>query len=169
MSDTLYSLGKTSKTTFLLVQDHKLAIEFEVNTGQTLYPGQPVKLTDTGKITLWAPADTIIRLIGYVYGAAKSENSTPSFAAGELVTVLTRGYAMIYALSGADDQVAGPVAYSTYDTSTIPDEGTGSSEHEMAGNSGYSVYVTNTTATQANGWALDAGDEDAIIQVLLAD
>lgn len=140
-------LGNVSKTVFLATEEDKITVELTAN--EAIKKGQPIKLTIDGKAAIWAAADGLIALIGYAYGDC---------AIGALTTIWSRGYAMIYALSGAL-QDAGPVVYSGYNTTTL-----------ISGNAGYSNYSANAVATASNGWALDnAGAAGVLIRVLLRD
>jgi predicted RecA/RadA family phage recombinase len=143
----MYSLGSNTKNTFLAVENGKIALEFEA--AADVKKGQPVKLTAAGKVTPWASADTKTFLLGVAHKDA---------ATGELVTVVTRGYALINALSAAAIN-PGPVTYSSYDSST-----------SVNGTTGYSKY--NATATDAERMAFNltvAAGADALIQVLIMD
>lgn len=149
----LSSLGKVTKNTILKSESHKLTEEFAVASAQTIYQGQPVKLNAAGEVTPWAAADGDALLIGFAMC------QTPA-AAGELVTVWTRGYLVLMAISGAAVD-CGPVQYSSYDTST-----------DIGGTTGYNVVATATVtsgvAASMIGWALDAADgANDLIRVLL--
>lgn len=140
-------LGSNSKTTFLASEPEKISVEF--TTALAIKKGQPIKLTAAGLATPWAPADLLHTLVGYAYSDC---------AVGELLTVWTRGYCIIYALSNAALS-AGPVAYTSYDASTV-----------VGGVSGYSKYATNATPAQNNAWSLNqATAADELIMVLLMD
>lgn len=141
------TLGNNSKTVFLATEQNK--ITFEATASAAIKKGQPVKLTSTGQLAVWAPTDLRHLLIGYAYNDA---------ASGELVTVWSRGYAIIYGLAAAT-QAAGPVAYTSYDNATT-----------VGGVVGYSKYAVNATAEQNNAWALEnAGGANELIQILLMD
>lgn len=153
----LSSLGaNSSKTTFLALEDGKIAVEFEVAAGQDLKSGQPVKLDATGKVTLWAPADLLTSLIGYVYNDG---------AAGALITVFCRGFAIIYAL--ANDQDAGPASYASYDTTNAV-----ANNNQQSGAKGYSRYINEATAGEIHAWILDqitTAANTQLTRVLLMD
>jgi hypothetical protein len=78
-------------------------------------------------------------LIGYVYQDG---------VAGDLVTVFTRGFAMIYALANATS--AGPASYSAYDTTNAVDN-----NNQQSGAMGYSRYLAEATPAEQNAWVLD--------------
>lgn len=147
-SGTFTSLGGKSKTTFLATEEEKISIEFVAKVA--LKKGQPVKLdAATGQVDLWATADGRNKLIGYVIS---------DVAATGVVTVWTRGFALIYALApGA--QNAGPATCSGYDSST-----------SIGGATGYSIYTLSSTDTAINAWVLDvAAGATELIRVLLMD
>lgn len=141
---TLTSLGSNSKTTFLATEEDKITIEF--TTAAVVKKGQPVKLTPAGLVTPWATTDGVASLIGYVYADA---------ASGDLVTVWSKGFIILYGLSNAI-QNAGPVAYTSYDSTTD------------IGSIGYSKYAAATDPLTINGWSLDAATAAGqLIRVLL--
>lgn len=142
----MYVLGGTSKTTFLATEGEKIAVEFEAEGA--LKHGQPVKLTADGKVTAWAKADLLHTLVGYVY--------TPDAVDGDLVTVISRGFAIINGIStGALS--TGPVAYQGYDTAT-----------DVDGTTGYSQYANSVTAAENNAWALDvAAGAGEVVRILV--
>jgi hypothetical protein len=147
MSGSLTSLGKTSKTVFLATEEEK--ITHELVASAAIKAGQPIKLTATGTAAVWVNTDGVKALVGYAVTDA---------ASGEYVTIWTRGFAIIYALSNAA-QNAGPVEYTSYDTTT-----------EIGDNTGYSKYAASSDATKINGWALDdAADAGELIRVLMMD
>lgn len=134
----LTKFGEKSKTVFLNdVEAHKLHLEFEVGTGATVKKGQPVVLNNDGTvrpIAGTAGADNVA-LIGY---------SIHDGAAGEMITVGMRAYAVTYA-EAAGVQNAGMV----FAVATAPTDPT------------YVRWATAAAATM-HGWALDdaaaAGD-----------
>lgn len=156
------SLGNPTRNTFLAIEPNKLSQEFTVG-GTALKRGQPVKLSTTGTVVPWAAADGIGNLIGYCYSDA---------AIASLVTIFTRGFMLIYALS-TDILFAGRVKYVGYSTTTTASDG----PSELIGTAGYNTYGpiatiidsgAPSTDDQANGWALDpANGPGDIIRVLL--
>ena len=139
-------LGSKSKTTFLAPEEDKVTVELTAN--EAIKKGQPIKLTADGKAAVWAKADTEAALIGYAFGDA---------AAGELTTIWSRGYAVIFGISKAA-QNAGPAVYDSYDSAT-----------DISGASGYSVYDTAAPAA-VNGWVLDQSTgANELIRILLKD
>jgi len=141
------TLGTNSKTTILSMESHKLAIEFEA--AAAVKKGQLVKLDTTGKVTPWAKADLQHTIIGMCHDDA---------AIGELVTVHTRGYALIYGISNAI-QNAGLATFESFDTSNA-----------VNGVTGYSKFSISAVADQDMGWALDAATAaNQLIRVLIRD
>lgn len=124
-------LGDITKSVFLKeVESHKLHQEFEVNMGATIKRGQPVKLSGAGeKIEAAASGEANINIIGY---------AIMDGAAGELVTVGMRGFAIIWAEATAIG-VAGPVKYTGFNGTSLLHK-----------------FDTGTvTAANHTGWALD--------------
>lgn len=153
MAGTLTSLGNASKTTYLMVEPKKIALEF--TTGGALKKGQPVKLSTTGTIVAWAQADLQHLLIGYCMADA---------ASGDLTTIYTRGFGVIYALCNAGTQNAGIGTYKGYDTT----HNTGNNTDQPATVLGYSLWGAATDVTDTVGWMLDAGvAQYDLIRVLL--
>lgn len=145
---SLTTLGGASKTTFLASEEYKITVELEAN--EAIKKGQPIKLTADGKAAVWAKADGKDLLIGYAYGDC---------AVGELTTIWSRGFAMIYAVSKAA-QNAGPATYDSYNAAT-----------DVGGTKGYNVYSLSVIGTdEVNGWSLDvATAANQLIRVLLMD
>ena len=136
MAGTLTSLGKNSKTTYLVADPGRPYIEF--TAAATIKNGQPVKLANDGRVTPWAKTDALSLLIGHAY-----TQNLESVAADETVTIITRASAVIYGMSSAALN-AGPITWSSYDSSTEDD----------GGNIGYNVYEA-AGANTAMGWLLD--------------
>jgi hypothetical protein len=150
MSDYLATLGKTSKTTILAIEDGKISLEFEVNAAVEVKTGMPVKLVADGKITPWAKADSRDLLIGHAYQDGE---------AGDLVTVFMRSHMVMYALSSEAISCATPVTQTDWEDTTLVDGG------EYDGQSGYN-RVEQTGADSPIGWALDqAVGADELIKV----
>lgn len=141
------SLGSVSKTTFLATEEYKITVEMTALVA--LKKGQPVKIDPTtGKADLWVTADGITKLVGYAYG---------DVAIGELTTIWSRGYAMIFGVTpGA--QSAGPATNSAYNTST-----------DLGGTTGYNEYTLSSTVAAINGWILDVATGVQLVRVLLMD
>jgi len=151
---SLTQAGKKSKTAIWLHESHKLHVEFQVAAGQTVYRGQPVKLTNDGKITPWAKADLNHLIIGYV---------TTDQIAGEWATVAMKGYMGVLALNAtAGAMNCGPVTYQAYNTAN------GDTTH---GNKGYSTYAaptTDTGNTETHAWSIDqAAAQYDLIRVIV--
>lgn len=144
-------LGKASKTTFLMDEEYKIA--FECTASGAMFKGQPVKLTTAGKVSAWASTDLQHLLFGFL---------TNDCADGDLVTVITRGFAMIFAIANAASQNAGIGTYKGYDTTHNATDG--------AITTGYSLWGAATDVTDTVGWILDQSTAQyALIRVLLKD
>lgn len=150
-------LGLNSKTTFLV--ENKSAIYQEFTANAPVFKGQAVKLVPaSGQVTPAAASDFQSLIIGY---------ALQDTIATALVTVITRGVALIIALANAATQQAGPVAYIGYDTTH------NTNTLDYAGDLGYSLYGAATVeaagvVTTSLGWALDVSvAQYDIIRVLL--
>lgn len=145
------SLGNNTKTTVLSLEADKMNLEFVA--AASVKVGQPVKLTAAGKITPWAVSDGRKALVGYCYSDG---------AANDLVTVFTRGYMLIWALSNSTD-AAGPACYRSYDTTNANNGNTGWNKYGAAAGDG-------SEDNSVNGWILDqAGAANTLVRVLLID
>lgn len=144
------TLGANTKTVFLHTENHKTTVQFPAGSA-TMYAGQPVKLdAATGNILPMGAADLEHLCIGFVYNPPK--------AVGDLVTVWTRGYAIILVMNDAAIQ-AGPVKFKAYDTTTA-----------IAGNTGFNVFVAATDGTDTIGWCLDVqSTANNTVRVLMKD
>jgi len=152
----LTTLGTPAKTIFLFHEMPKLAVEFVADVA--IKEGQPVELTDDGTVTPWTNSHGLAVLIGYALFNA---------AAGERVTIKSRGYCLINALSSAAC-IPGPGVY----------QGMATGDNDM-----YSKYAnpsltgpsspwigTGDTNETVNSWILDeATGADEAIRVMLMD
>lgn len=146
---TLTSLGNPTKSTVLAEEEFKIRVEFL--TAADVKKGQLVKLTNAGLVTPWAKTDLQHTCIGYCDGDISS---------GGLVTVVTRGYALIYALSAAAAN-AGMATYNSYDTADAD---------TTFGAKGYNVWGVATDVTDCVGWILDqASAANQLMRVLVKD
>lgn len=147
-SGTLTSLGKPTKTTFLATEPDKITAELTALV--QVYKGNAIKLDPTtGSAALWAVADGRDKLFGYCSGDA---------AAGTLVTVFTRAFAVVYGISSAAIQ-AGPVAPQGYDNTT-----------PISGVTGYDTWANSSTEQQITGWTTTpAAAADDLIIIYLMD
>jgi hypothetical protein len=129
-------LGKSSKTTFLIVADYGLYIEFA--TAAAVNEGQCVKLDANGLVVPWVKADGKHLLLGI---------AMTTQALGDNVTVLTRCVAQIFGISNAASN-AGPCTLESYDAAT-----------SVGGNVGYSKFGLATVGTgeyvDMVGWMID--------------
>lgn len=139
-------LGQPSKTVILAAEEDKITVQ--LIAAAAIKKGQPIKLDATGKAIIWLKTDTMDSLIGYAFGDANI---------GDYTTIWSRGFMMIYAIAKAAAQVAGPVYYDSYDTTTV-----------VNSNTGYNAYSTAVIGTNpVCGWQLDptvnAGDLTRIL------
>lgn len=147
----LTSLGKNSKTTFLVVENEKLSVEFTVAASNTIRNGMAVKLNTTGQVVPWVKTDALNLCIGIAY-TPKQETA----AEGTLVTVVMRGYIMIFAMLAANSTAAGLGTVNGYNTAN----------EDPHGNLGYNVYEAAASNT-ANAWILDPGDQYDVVRVVV--
>lgn len=126
----LTAIGDQAKVVILKHESHKLHHEFTVKAASAVSIGMPVKLDVTGTIVPMGAADEEHLCIGYALFNA---------AAGEYVTIVMRGYTILFAESlGA--LAAGPVKYASY--------AAGASAY-------YPEYVLAATNVLTAGWNLD--------------
>lgn len=107
---------QTPQATFLNLEAHKLHREFEVADDVEIKLGQPVKLTDEGKVTPLLAEDSAHLSIGV---SVHQKTSLYKNVVGQKfnVTVAMKAYAVITA-EATGELEAGPVKYSGYnDTS----------------------------------------------------
>lgn len=138
------TVGSTTKTIFLHQQSHKLSIEFTVKAGTSVKAGMPVELHTDGTV---APVTTATAATTGI-GIALTDR-----AAGEKVTVLTRGFVTVQAWAKTPMN-AGPVIWDSYDGTNL-----------------VNLYDdTAVTATNIAGWALNAAaSANDPITVLIKD
>ena len=133
-------ISSTPKTPIFKSESHKLHDAYEVKAGNSVKTGQPVKLDPTGTIVPAGAAETNVNIIGI---------AIMDGAAGDTVTVMTKGYAIIWCeAEGA--VVAGPVKTGTGMGTTY-------------------LQVTDDTVGDANafGWCLDAVADTMECRVLI--
>lgn len=140
-----YLFGTDTATKILKSESHKLFEEFEVEASQTIYKGQPVYITGDGQVTPAGTSTTTQAMIGI---------SMHDGTAGELVTVMMKAWAIIFAECETDSLAVGPVrigSSAVYNTTT-----------------GY-VLIDDASvgATNQIGWALEGGDDGDIVRVAL--
>lgn len=140
-----YPFGTDTKTIVLKSESHKLFQEFEVETGVTVKKGQPVYITGDGQVSPALVGTAANIMVGF---------SMHDGDAGELVTVMMKAHAIIFAECETAGLVAGPVRIGT----TNPYNAT----------TGY-VLIDDATVTAANqiGWALEGGGDGDIVRVAL--
>lgn len=143
-----HSLGSTTKHIFEQGPEaHKLHVEFEAH--EALKKGQLVTLNSDGEAAAAAadaPQHTIL-------GIAIMDAAT-----GEMVTIATRGYAVVMGEAAANSLTPGVVESGGFN-----------------GTSGYMEYAAVSGADAAAqsvlaiGWALEGGDNGDVIKVLIKD
>lgn len=138
------TLGSVSKTTFMNQESHKLCLEFTVQAGQSVKAGQVVELHTDGTVR---PVTTATGATTGI-GVALSDR-----AAGEKVTICTRGY-MVVVAAAKTPMNAGPVIYDSYDGTNL-----------------VNLYDdTSVTAANIVGWSLNAAtNANDEILVLIKD
>lgn len=138
----LTSFGEQTKSIFLNeVEGDKLHLAFEATT--VVKKGQPVMMSgdDTIAAATAGGADNY-KVIGYSIQDGK---------VGDQVTVAMRGYAVIWAMSGAA-LAAGPVTYNGVN----------------GGDARYTNYITEATPAEVSGISLDtAAAANEMIRVVL--
>lgn len=145
----LTKFGEKTKSVFLNeAESRKLHLAFEVAEGEEIKKGQPVVLTAEGHVK---PANSdgsdYKAIIGY---------SVQNAEAGDECTIAVRGYATLFAMSGAAVQ-AGPVRYSGMNTT---DGMYTNWENVAAGD--------DDDYAGMHGWALDEAEgEDEPIRVVI--
>lgn len=140
-----YLFGTDTQTIILKQESHKLFQEFEVETGVAVKKGMPVYITGDEQVSPALNTTTTQQFIGI---------SMHDGAAGELVTIMMKAYAIIFAEVETDSLVAGPVRIGTTD----PYNAT----------TGY-VLIDDASvgATNQLGWALEGGDDGDVVRLAL--
>lgn len=139
------TLGEVTKTLFHKTESHKLFSEFEVAATKSVKKGQPVILSGDNKVEAMGTSSTTQQVIGIAMHDGD---------AGDLITVMMKAYAIIFAEVETDALAAGPVRIGTTD----PYNAT----------TGY-VLIDDASVTGANqiGWALQGGDDGDIVMLAL--
>lgn len=140
-----YTIGSKIKSTFLKTESHKLFQEFEVNTSKAVKAGQPVVMEADEKIGPITTSSSTQAIIGI---------AMQDGAAGELVTVMMKAFAIIYAECETDSLAVGPVrigSSAVYNATT-----------------GY-VLIDDASVDHSNqiGWALKSGDDGDVVPVAI--
>ena len=140
-----YLFGTDTKTIILKQESHKLFQEFEVETAVSVKKGMPVYITGDGQVSPNLVTTTTQQTIGI---------SMHDGEAGELVTVMMKAYAIIFAECETAGLVAGPVSNGTTDPYNAV--------------TGY-VLIDDAVVTSATqlGWALEGGGDGDIVRVAL--
>lgn len=140
-----YLFGTDTKTIILKQESHKLFQEFEVEAAVSIKKGMPVYITGDGQVSPAIVSNTTQQFIGI---------SMHDGDAGELVTVMMKAWAIIFAECETDSLAPGPVRIG----STNPYNGT----------TGYVLIDdASVSATNQLGWALEGGDDGDIVRVAL--
>ena len=140
-----YLFGTDTSTIILKSESHKLFQEFEVEAAVTIVKGMPVYITGDEQVSPATTSTTTQQFIGF---------SMHDGAAGELVTVMMKAYAIIFAECETDSLAAGPVRIGT----TNPFNAT----------TGYVLIDDDTVgATNQLGWALEGGDDGDVVRLAL--
>lgn len=138
---------QTPKVVIFKSESHKLCEAFNVAEGKTILKGMLVALNEDGNITPYTGAE------GEVYlGVAITDNVNPAYRAQRNfpveVTVMVEGFAIVNWVAAADSTPAG---YVTPGAALLNDR-----------------YVKGTTsASETKFIALNAGDTNEVIQVLV--
>lgn len=144
---SLTTFGTPSKTILLASEEDKISIEFTTNAA--IAEGQFVQLNADGTVGVWVKANGRSSLLGIALSTA---------ASGALLTVLTRGYALTYGISGAA-QASGLGTSTGYDTTTV-----------VGSLKGYNTITITATDSEMVGWALDvAAAAGQLIRFLVRD
>jgi len=139
-------IGDTTKTLFLNGPEaHKLHLEFEVAAGATIAKGQLVTLDATGKVTPAVAGDLEYNILGVSMHDGVGDD-------GDLVTIATRGYSVIYAEAGA-----------ALDAGAVEGDNGPGTEYPQ-------VVIPAADYASVVGWSLDvAVDIGDVVRVLLKD
>lgn len=145
------SKGDITKTLFLKSESHKLGQEFTVATGQSVKKGDLARIEADGKISAVRPGSAALLSKYHCVGVILHDGE-----AGELVTVSCKGFMIVFGQAAANSTPAGPVKMSAP---------VGASPDRLVN------YATCDVATEPElmlGWALDAGDQNDEIRVLIS-
>ena len=152
------TLGVPARDYISSYEEDKLAMEFAASA--PILKGQLVKLDDAGTISPWINTDLQHKCIGFALKTITADAISIGGAgpAGPLVTVITRGYGLIYGLTTAinSDLKAGPTTC------------TGASI--VSGLTDYCEYIVAMDVTDAIGWTPDeTTTASTIIRVIIKD
>lgn len=138
---------QTPRAVIYKSESHKLHQAFCVKSGSKIVKGQPVALEADGTISPYTAAE------GQIYlGIAVTDNVNPAYGAQRNfpveVTVMVEGFAIVNWVAAA---ASTPAGYLTPGATLLNDR-----------------YVKGTKSTTATNFiALNAGDENEVIQVLV--
>lgn len=152
---------KTRSTVMLASEAHKFHRAFRVATGSIVRKTMPVKLDSTGKLVPLANTDNRNLCIGY---------SIHDASAGEVATVVMKGYALILCKADSSGVTAGvPVAYSSY----VSESPSGTGATALPTNPTEEFYgmnvVTAVAATDAKifGQATETAAANGLLEVVV--
>lgn len=90
---------------------HKLHIEFDIVSAQSVYKADPVVLGTNGKVQAAASGDSVYKLLG-----VSIHDGTA--VAGKRVTISMKGYCVVNAEASGASQNAGPVEIGSWNATT---------------------------------------------------
>ena len=105
------TLGSATTTIFDRSEMHKLHLEF--TAGGTLKPGQLVKLDTDGTVIAAVAQDPKFEIIGICIHDAVED---------DLVTVIVKGFTVVFAEAGEASLNAGPVEVGAFNSTTLYQE-----------------------------------------------
>lgn len=153
------TLGSVTRTYISAYEEDKIACEFSASVA--VNKGMPVKLAADGTIVPWVKTDLQHLFLGIAQKTITAAMITIGGTGpdGPLVTVITRGYCLVYGVTThtATTLAAGPA--------TTPGVAT------TSGFTDYNQYTVATDVTDAIGWILDASASgiDKVIRILIKD
>jgi len=170
-----YSTGGVTKNTFRYGPEvHKLHLEFQVKSGDTVHRGQPVILNADGTISPAGVAADESTVIGVsIHEADSAYSPDKGSSALKLVVVAMRGYTVVDAV--ADGSVpAGPVAIAAYvpaasasnvDDMSVPGTKVNVNTLETQGSNAFATALAGPTVI---GWSMTptAADTEAILVIV---
>ncbi len=109
------TLGSATISRFLVDPEaHKLSLEFDVETAQVVHKGDAVVLSADGKVQAAASGDPLYKVIGY-----SLHDGDATVAGKTRVTVVMRGFAVVYAEAAAASLDAGAVKLGAWNTGNL--------------------------------------------------
>lgn len=140
--------GQTPQAVIYKSESHKLHQAFPVKDGDTIVPGQPVKLNTDGTISPYTGVE------GEVYlGIAVNYSKYPAYpatAAGVEVTVMMEGFAVIHGIAKAEIKNTGYVQVdNTLARGTYPN------------------FSPSTSGAETKFIAINVAEVDDLVQILV--